>query len=849
MKTKEYYVGLNLPKELKKLEDIVYNLWWTYSWEAQDLFRMIDPEKWEKSEHNPVEMISMSLEKLNQIKDDHIFLSRLDNVWNDFQEYLKRSRWFDSYYKDEKYNGLLVAYFSAEYGFHESLHLYSGGLGILSGDHCKAASDLGVPFVAVGLLYRNGYFRQYLNTDGWQQEYYPFSEFYKMPVKEAKDKNGSNLIVTVESPNGDIYVKVWQANVGVIKLFLLDTNIDQNRQEDKDITGQLYGGDINMRIRQEIILGVGGLRALKALNLNPTVFHINEGHPVFALLERLRLYISENKLNTKVACEIIKKSTLFTTHTPVAAGFDVFGYDLMNYYLSPIIKESGLSISDIMKLGRIQELNQNEPFSMAVCAIKLGNYRNGVSKLHGQVSRDMFKNLWAKAVNKYIPIGHITNGVHIATWVSDEIKTLFNRYLGERWFLQPYDPFVWNYVDNIPDIELYNAFQRLRSRLLAFTRMRLWKQAKNKGASSSELLRLREVLNPNSLTIGFARRFASYKRAYLLFMDEARLNKILNNPAMPVQMVIAGKAHPKDDTGKNILKRIIHTIRKPEFRNKIVFIEDYDIEIARHLVQGVDLWINTPRRPMEACGTSGMKAALNGALNFSILDGWWNEAYNNNNGWTIGSGETYEDEAYQDFIESQEIYDKLENEIIPLFYLRDKEGVPREWLKIAKNSIKSISSYFSTARMLIDYVKKYYINLHETYVDIIKDNYNNATVFTNWLENISNKWNSLKFIKTYVDSSTFKLGDNVEYSAYLNTNGINAESITVYVMVEYNPTDSFENAKFLELNLEKVENNTATFKLKSKLENSGRLNVAFVAFPKHSYTPNLFEYNILTWSE
>ena len=847
MQKKQYCISIKLPDSLKKLEDIAYNLWWTHNRQAQELFKMINPSKWEESLHSTVEVLmDLSLDDINRLSRDEIFLSRLNEVWNQLEEYRKQVRWFSINYNDKNgYKDMLVAYLSAEYGIHESLQLYAGGLGILSGDHCKAACYLGLPFIAVGLLYRNGYFHQYLNTDGWQQEYYPFNEFYKMPFKAVKDSNGKDLLVTIEGPHSSVFVKVWEAYVGNNRLIMLDTDIEHNKPEDRIITGQLYGGDSNMRIKQEIVLGIGGVRALAAMNIVPTVYHINEGHPAFALLERLSGLTAKEGLDLKTAVEVVKKSTLFTTHTPVPAGFDVFSYDQMNHYIAPVLKNSNVQLNDIMRLGRFNENNPSESFSMAVFAIKLSNYRNGVSKLHGKVSRAMFKSLWPKAIEKFAPIGHVTNGVHLSSWLSEEFKSLFNRYLGEKWLYQLHDSDIWNYIDTIPDIEIYDARIRLKTQLIAFIRRQLWSQAKAKGASSSELIRLRELLNPNSLTIGFARRFASYKRAYLLFMNEERLAKILNNDKMPVQIVIAGKAHPKDDAGKNILKQIIHTMRKPEFKDKIVFIEDYNINVAKNMVTAIDVWLNTPRRPMEACGTSGMKVAINGGLNFSVLDGWWDEAYDGHNGWAIGSGEEYDDERYQDMIESEEIYDELENGIIPLFYQRDKTGVPREWLSIVKNSMKTALSRFNTTRMLIEYVEKYYLNLHNTSTDMKKNDYKNAKAFIEWQDAINKKWHSVRFYQTEEVAAEYSIGNNITYRAVVEHAGINPLDIAVYAVIEYNPIGQYENARFCELTFEKEENGKAYYKLDMILENTGRLEVFYIAFPKHKYLPNLFESNLL----
>ncbi|MEF3255362.1 MAG: alpha-glucan family phosphorylase, partial [Deferribacterales bacterium] len=644
MKKREFFVKINFPERLKSLESLAYNLWWVYNNEAKDLFNMINPDLWRETNHNPIEiLLSLSEQDIKRLEKDQVFLSRLDTVWSSYLEYLKTPKWFETVMDYYKHSNMQVAYFSAEYGLHESIQSYAGGLGILSGDHFKSASDLGIPFMAVGLLYRNGYFHQYLNSDGWQLESYPYNEFYKMPVVEAKDENGEPVIIDIPSYNSIIKAKVWLVHLGYSRLVMLDTDIDENIPENRNITGKLYDGEPEMRIKQEILLGIGGVRALKRLGIKPTVFHINEGHPAFALLERVKDYIQEEGLSFSEAVNMVKNTTLFTTHTPVPAGFDVFDGNTMYKHLAPIYGHTPLSMEEIMKLGRVNIYNQGESFSMAVCATKLSIFRNGVSKLHGKVSRRIFNNLWPSINEAFVPIGHITNGVHLQTWLADEVKVLFNRYLGESWYLRPYQRSVWDNIDDIPDLELWEAKNILRTRLVGFIRKRTIDSIRKRGGSYSEIIKSNEILNPGILTIGFARRFATYKRGYLLFSDEERLNKILNNPDRPVQIIIAGKAHPKDTEGKEIIKKIHHISRKPQFRDKIVFVEDYDIQVAKYLVRGVDVWLNNPRRPMEASGTSGMKAAVNGALNFSILDGWWVEGYKGDNGWSIGAGEEYTD--------------------------------------------------------------------------------------------------------------------------------------------------------------------------------------------------------------
>jgi len=849
MKVYEFNVKTKLPDKLRPLEAIAHNLWYGWTWEARELFRMIGYDLWEECEHNPVWVLSkLTAKDFNRLIADPVFMNFMDNVYEKLNEYKMLPKWFDLAHEGKREEGMCVAYFSAEYGIHESVKLYSGGLGVLSGDHCKSASDLGIPFIAVGLLYRNGYFHQYLNTDGWQQQSVPYNEFHQMPIRLMEDDKGEPITVSVKVAQRDVTVKIWEMKIGVIYLYLLDTDVMTNHPEDRKITGQLYGGDSEMRIRQEVILGIAGVRALVAIGKKPTVFHLNEGHPSFASLERIRQYVAEG-LPLRKAAELVKKNTLFTTHTPVPAGFDVFSLDQINKYLGPVFQETGFNINQLMGFGRENPFDETEGFAMAICGIKLSTYRNGVSALHGKVSREMFKNLWNNALEEYVPIGHVTNGVHLPTFIAENFKTLYTRYMSEAWVYKPYDFSVWEDIEKIPDSALFEAKEKQRNRLVMFARDRLKKHVIQSGGTASEISKADDVLRPDCLTIGFARRFATYKRGYLLFMDEERLSKILNNPDMPVQIIIAGKAHPKDDGGKEIIKKIFHICRKPEFRDKVMFIEDYDIEVARHLAHGVDMWLNTPRRPMEASGTSGMKIAANGGLNFSILDGWWDEGYNGETGFAIGAGEQYDKEEYQDYIESMEIYDKLENEIVQLFYNRDRMGIPREWMHMMKQAIKVCAAFFNTSRMVMEYTDKYYIPLHNLHKEVAGNNLDNIDKFLDWKENVISGWDAVNFSYTNVKSDNIEMGAEVLFEASVTSPKINHKELSVYAVVDFDGESGvLKDPEFILLDHVDDSNDGHYYKVSYKIEKAGKMKVGFAVLPVHEYIKNIFELNLVKWA-
>src|SRR6516165_215112 len=641
-------------------------------------------------------------------------------------------------------DGKLIAYFSAEYGLTECLPVYSGGLGILSGDHLKSSSDQDYPLVGVGLLYQQGYFRQFLTPDAWQQERYPMNDFYTLPIMPVKDAEGRDLKVSVKLPTGNVFIQLWKLEVGRIRLYLMDTNIPDNvLPQDRDITDSLYGGDIDTRIRQEIVLGIGGMRALQAMGLEPTVFHMNEGHSAFLALEQVRLYMRDQKLTFEEAIEAARASNVFTTHTPVPAGIDLFDPGLMYHYFADYCSEVGVDFQQLMALGRRNPYDRDERFSMAVLALNSSAYRNAVSRLHRDVSQEMFHDLWPQLPLWEVPITSVTNGVHLPSWLNGDLGLLYDQYLEPDWRDRFNDPTIWKQVEDIPDEELLEVHRRRKRRLISFVRSRQHSSAIRRQASSVEVRRSADVLDPNAFTIGFARRFATYKRATLLFRDVERLKRILLDKDMPVQIVIAGKAHPKDQPGKSYIREVVQLSRDPELWKHVVFVEDYDMKVGREMVQGVDLWLNNPRRGEEACGTSGMKAAINGVPNLSILDGWFDEAYELSGGWAIGEREAYSDD--QDGLHASAIYSLLENEIVPMFY-EHREQTPREWMRRVKMSLTHISPAFDCRRMVHEYMTELYDPAHSAHLRMRKNDYALSREKSVWNSRVREVWDRVRFV-------------------------------------------------------------------------------------------------------
>jgi starch phosphorylase len=701
-------------------------------------------------------------------------------VYAQFKKHLDEAGWYRETHARQP--NLHVAYFSAEFGLHESLPIYSGGLGILAGDHLKSASELGIPLAAVGLLYRNGYFQQYLSADGWQQEGYPELDFYNLAIEQMKNPDGSPTRIRVDLPDNTVFCNIWRVNVGRIPLYLLDTNLPENAPADRDITSRLYGGGTEMRIKQEIVLGIGGTRALEALKVSATVFHMNEGHSAFSALERIRVLLEQYPaLRFDEVRQAVMATSIFTTHTPVPAGIDMFPPDLMVKYFNRYWPSLKLDQEGFLALGREDVTNSKQGFSMAVLAIRLADGTNGVSWLHGDVSRKMWHNLWPQVPPDDVPIHHVTNGIHVRTWLSPDIAFTLDRYLGDGWMNDPADQSVWEGVSQIPDEELWRAHERCRERLIGWTRQSLREQLVRRGAGYEDIAIADEVLDPEALTIGFARRFATYKRGALLLRDPERLKRLLEDTKRPIQFIFAGKAHPADNDGKELIRAIVNFARtNPQIRRRWVFIENYDMNIARNLVQGVDVWLNTPRRGMEASGTSGMKAAANGVPNCSILDGWWVEGYATDLGWAIGRGETYSDSGHQDHVESQALYDLLEKQLLPQFYQRGVDNIPRDWITRMKQCMRKLAPVFNTNRMVREYCEKYYIPAIDRGEKLEAGNLARAIALSAAKENLRHKWGGIKIVGVHsAGDGHYKVGQSIQVEALVDLPNMKPDEITV----------------------------------------------------------------------
>jgi len=847
---KKVNVVPHLPERLRPLLRLAYNLWFSWQPDCVDLFHRLDRQLWEEVNHNPVKLLgSISQERLNERLEDEGFLNHLERVTSEFDRYMNETKPY--HFHLDKPIQFQVAYLSAEYGLSESLPVYSGGLGILSGDHLKSASDLNIPLICIGLLYQQGYFQQYLNRDGWQQEFYPENDFATMPVKKVKDNEGNELIIKLWLKDHYLYFRVWLIQVGRVKLYMLDTNIEQNNDSDRKITSQLYGGDREMRLKQEILLGIGGVKTFEAIGIEPEVFHMNEGHSAFASLERIRYLRERFSLSFDEARELVYASNVFTTHTPVPAGNDVFSVELIVDYFKEYVKTIGISIEHLLAMGKENPHNPSEPFSMPVLAIRLSAYCNGVSELHKHVSRGMWKGLWNDLPDYDIPIHGITNGIHIPSWISRDMASLFDRYLGRRWAEDPDNEKIWFRIDNIPDSELWRTHERRRERLVGFARRRLKEQLIRKGAPKSEIEDSNDILDPEALTIGFARRFATYKRAVLIFRDIDRLEKIVNNPDNPVQFIFAGKAHPHDTAGKEFIQKIYHISQKPSFKNKIVFLENYDMNVARYLVEGVDVWMNNPRRPLEACGTSGMKATANGALNFSVLDGWWDEAYNTENGWAIGNGEEYDDYDYQDEVESKSIYNSLEKEIVPLFFDRSVNShMPKGWIAKMKVSMKTLCRTFNTHRMVEDYLEKAYYEAAFSWDLLAQDKMNGAKQLNQWILNMNKNWDKIQVHEIdYNKNEDFEVGANIHVRCKIEIPDIDPESVEVSLY--YGILDS--NNFFLDHELcimektKDLDNHLYIFEGNFKPKKSGNYGFNIRILPRHQFLNNPYHLNKIKW--
>lgn len=840
----------SLPEKLEPLREIAANLYWTWNQEAIELFRRLDMDLWEETHHNPLLMLGkISQTRLNEVAVDDGFVAHMNRVFIHFQVYLAEVTWYQKNYKTQS-SPPYIAYFSAEFGLTECLQIYSGGLGVLSGDHMKSASDLGIPLVGVGLCYKEGYFQQYLTSDGWQQERYELTDFYNQPMTLVTNDNKEPLKIELDFPGRKVFFQIWKLNVGRVPLYLLDTNVPENFDEDKKITRSLYGGNIETRIQQEIVLGIGGIRALLAMDIVPLVCHMNEGHSAFLALERIRTLIKKHNLTYFEAKTAGRFSNIFTTHTPVPAGIDVFPNELVERYFGNYYKNE-LTINDkeFYSLGTLNKDRDPANFNMAHLAMNTAGFVNGVSKLHGLVSKKMWVGGFKDIPFNEIPIDHVTNGVHTASHLSNEMHELLVRYLGDKYLDPNHFKEASKRIDEIPDEELWRTHERRRERLVAFARQRLRKQVEQRGGSLLELNAAKEVLDASALTIGFARRFATYKRATLIFKDIERLASIICHAKFPVQLIIAGKAHPKDEEGKALIQEIVQMAKDDHLRKKVVFLENYDMNIARYMVEGCDIWLNNPRRPLEASGTSGMKVIANGGLNFSVLDGWWDEGYEPNLGWAIGNREEYDDLDYQDEVESRVIYDTLEKEIVPAFYERSDDKLPRRWISMMKNSMKTLGPVFNTNRMVEEYFYKFYLKSYETRKELMKDDWKKAKEFAAWKMNLSNNWNKIKFESIVQENKNgdMKVGDNYVISADIDLAELTQKDVDVQIYFG-KVEDNTQQNSFVKMKYVSKKDTIYKYKGEIPCDTTGHFGFTLRILPDHPLLINAFELGLIKWA-
>lgn len=845
-------VNPQLPKRIGELLDIANNLWWSWNSEFLRLFKEIDSDLWETVGKNPVKFLKLvSQERLENVAKNEEFLAKYDEVVQHFNSYMNTTEtWFSKNYPNNTND--LIAYFSAEYGIDEIIPIYSGGLGILSGDHLKSASDLGLPFVAVGLLYKNGYFNQKIDGYGTQKTEYTNIDLDNLPILPVKDENGEDLIIDVDFPDRKLYLKIWKIVVGRISLYLMDSDIDKNIAEDRVVTLRLYGGDQEMRIRQEIVLGIAGIKLLKRLGLKPAVCHMNEGHSAFLTLEVIKDIMEEKQVSFEVAKSMCSAKTVFTTHTPVPAGNDIFPMELMDKYFSNFWPKLGISREDFLRLGMKSSQGLEQGFNMGMLALRIAGKKNGVSKLHGAVSRRLFADVWQNIAPDESPIDYVTNGIHTCTWLAPSMKEVFNKYLRPYWQDNIQDDETWEEIKNIPNQELWDTHTNRKKKLFALVKNNITTRLKSSGCNYEEINEIVSKLNPNALTIGFARRFATYKRATLIFRDLERLTQLLNDPERPVQLIFAGKAHPADKEGQDLIRYIHEISMKPQFKGKIFLLENYNIAMSRYLISGVDVWLNNPRRPMEASGTSGQKASVNGVINFSVLDGWWAEGYNQKNGWTIGDNTEYQSYEEQDIADSESLYNTLENKIIPLYYEGKQEnGVSEAWMEMFKNSIISTGGRYSTSRMVIDYTNDYYMQL----ANLSKNYYQNLDEvinFTNWKKNMYASWKDITITQSNnLDNITIDAGNQIEVHCIVNLpENIDCNSIRAEVYYgKILENGIMEQIQTVPMNLIEGNDETRTYKYSAKIElkTGGNYGYTFRVMPQTNMMLDTANLDLIQW--
>ena len=839
---KEVTVKSRIPAELEKLSEISRNIWWAWNFEATELFRDLDPELWKECGQNPVLLLErMSYEKLEALAKDKVILRRMNDVYTKFRDYMDVK-------PDE--NRPSVAYFSMEYGLSSVLKIYSGGLGVLAGDYLKEASDSNVDLCAVGFLYRYGYFTQTLSMDGQQIANYEAQNFGQLPIDRVMDANGQPMVVDVPYLDYYVHANVWRVNVGRISLYLLDTDNEMNSEFDRPITHQLYGGDWENRLKQEILLGIGGILTLKALGIKKDVYHCNEGHAALINVQRICDYVATG-LTFDQSIELVRASSLYTVHTPVPAGHDYFDEGLFGKYMGGYPARMGISWDDLMDLGRNNPGDKGERFCMSVFACNTSQEVNGVSWLHGKVSQEMFSTIWKGYFPEEIHVGYVTNGVHFPTWSATEWKELYFKYFNENFWFDQSNPKIWEAIYNVPDEEIWKTRMTMKNKLVDYIRKSFcdtW--LKNQG-DPSRIVSLMDKINPNALLIGFGRRFATYKRAHLLFTDLERLSKIVNNPDYPVQFLFTGKAHPHDGAGQGLIKRIIEISRRPEFLGKIIFLENYDMQLARRLVSGVDIWLNTPTRPLEASGTSGEKALMNGVVNFSVLDGWWLEGYREGAGWALTEKRTYQNQEHQDQLDAATIYSILETEILPLYYARNKKGYSEGWIKVVKNSIAQIAPHYTMKRQLDDYYNKFYNKLSKRFQMLSADDNAKAKEIAAWKEEVVSKWDSIEIVSCdkveELKAGDIESGKEYTITYVIDEKGLN-DAIGLELVTTYTTADGKQHVYSVEpFSVIKKEGDLYTFQVKHSLSNAGSFKVSYRMFPKNPELPHRQDFCYVRW--
>lgn len=838
---KKLFVESDIPEKLAPLKELSRNLWWVWNNEARELFQMIDAEMFEECEHNPILLLEMvSYQRFLELENDDKFILKMNAVSRMLQAYLENR---------QTLSGPSIAYFSMEYGLHDSLKIFSGGLGILAGDYLKEASDSKVNLVGVGLLYRYGYFRQNISIAGEQLSYYDAQQFSKIPVQPAFDKNGEWVNIEVEFPGRMVTARVWQVNIGSVRLFLLDTDFDSNTDEDRFVTHHLYGGDNENRLKQEMLLGLGGIRVLKKLGIESDIYHCNEGHAAMIGLERIKDLVESTDLKYAEAKEVVRASTLFTTHTPVPAGHDSFHQDLFHRYMDKYPEKVNITWEEFMSLGKANAYEDHFNMSYLACNLSVGI--NGVSRLHGDVSKEILRPLYEGFLSEEIKIGYVTNGVHYSTWVAKEWKEIHQKYFGDKFPEEQLDFDLWEHVYKIPDEEIWNIKQNLRLKTIGYIKQRFTDTWIKRHENPKQINEVLGKLNPYALTVGFARRFATYKRAHLLFRNLDRLSKLVNDPERPIQFLFAGKAHPADKAGQDLIKYIVEISKRPEFIGKILFVQNYDMNLAKMMLQGVDIWMNTPTRPLEASGTSGEKGVMNGTIHFSVLDGWWVEGYKKDAGWALAQESSYDLNELQDELDAETIYNIFEDEILPAFYSRNAKGVPEKWVSYIKNTFAQVAPHFTTARMIRDYQDRFY-NPQAARAERLKaSNYKIAKDIALWKFNVSSHWDHVEVKEIQISdgiTNVLKIGEKYPARVVIDLKGLKPEEVGVEMVVTENGEDNpIALVDSLQFDVENVEGSVLTYKLNLQLMNSGAFGYAIRVYPKHPELPHRQDFKYLKW--